>query len=77
MGARRARNTTAQQWRHETLDLDNGDRIFWTVDDNHRRGPTILAVASQKHGPYWVPEGRDAIKAAGHPDGQLRAMHDD
>jgi hypothetical protein len=30
---------TARQWRHETLDLDDGDRLYWTVDDNHRRVP--------------------------------------
>ena len=64
------------QWRHESLELDDGDRLFWTVNDEMPAGPTILAIASERHGPYWVPEGRDRLRALGHPDGQLRAMHD-
>lgn len=75
MGTSRGRNRAHLRWRHEHATLPDGTRLHWIVNDEAPNGPLILVVRTDT-GPLYPPEGRDLIASLGHPDGQLRAMHD-
>lgn len=64
-----------EEWINKGMTLPDGRYVSWTVDEQHPKGPTIIIVRVDES-PVFQPEGRDLLRAAGHPDGELRAMHD-